>query len=120
MTAVPAHESAGRPERIRSRDAARITGLSLRTIQEMSARSEIPGAALLGSRWTYDEAKLRRWIQAREEAASVPFAMPSKSGSERPAFDSSATDRAYERLLGLRKPAASSSSNVRVLNGRER
>jgi len=51
-----------KPERIRPRDAAAITGLSLRAVQGMALRGEIPGAAKIGGCWTFDEKTLRTWI----------------------------------------------------------
>ena len=57
------------PERIKSAAAVAITGLSLRQIQTMAARGMIRGAAKLGGVWTFNAAKLRRWIASREEEA---------------------------------------------------
>lgn len=56
-----------KPERIRPRQAAGITGLTVRAIQAMALRGEIPGAAKLGGSWTFDEAKLRAWIAEQVE-----------------------------------------------------
>ena len=33
----------------------------------MAAQGKIPGAAKLGSRWTFNESKLRQWISDKEE-----------------------------------------------------
>ncbi len=44
------------------------TGLSKRTVQAMASRGQIPGAAKLGSTWTFDKLKLARWIKNREAA----------------------------------------------------
>jgi predicted DNA-binding transcriptional regulator AlpA len=52
-------------ERVRPQDAVVITGLSLRTVQALALRGEIPGAAKLGGSWTFDEAALRNWIKER-------------------------------------------------------
>jgi hypothetical protein len=49
-------------------EAATILGLKPRKLQAMSARGEIPGAAKLGRQWTYDLAKLRRFVEQREQA----------------------------------------------------
>lgn len=54
-----------KPERIRPRQVAGITGLTVRAIQAMALRGEIPGAAKLGGSWTFDEAALRNWIKER-------------------------------------------------------
>lgn len=54
-------------ERVRPTDAVAITGLSLRTVQALALRGEIPGAAKLGGSWTFDEAALRNWIRERTQ-----------------------------------------------------
>lgn len=54
------------PERIQSAAAADMTGLKLRQVQSLALRGLIPGAAKLESLWTFDIAKLRRWITHRE------------------------------------------------------
>lgn len=48
-------------ELVTTGEAALITGLSKRAIQKMCAGGQIPGAALLGSRWTISELALRDW-----------------------------------------------------------
>ena len=55
----------GAAERVRPQAAVTITGLSLRTVQALALRGEIPGAAKLGGSWTFDEAALRNWIKER-------------------------------------------------------
>jgi hypothetical protein len=53
-------------ERVPIHKAVAILGLPLRTVQELSARGKIPGAAKLGRRWTFDIEKLRRLVRQRE------------------------------------------------------
>ncbi len=48
-------------ERVQSPEAAAITGLSLWQVQHMAVRGEIPGAAKLGCRWTFNIRRLKRW-----------------------------------------------------------
>jgi hypothetical protein len=55
-------------ERCKIDEAVYITGLSERTLQNLSARGEIWGAAKLGRRWTYDRLRLRAWVKAGEAA----------------------------------------------------
>lgn len=55
-----------RPERIKTAEAALILGLSVRTVQAMAARAELPGAAQIGKQWTFNEAKLREFIADKE------------------------------------------------------
>lgn len=57
----------GTAERVRPQAAVTITGLSLRTVQALALRGEIPGAAKLGGSWTFDEAALRNWIKERTQ-----------------------------------------------------
>ena len=54
-------------------EAHLITGLPSRTLQSLSARGEIWGAAKLGRRWTYDRNRLRAWVSANENATSNPI-----------------------------------------------
>lgn len=83
-------------------DAVAIIGLKRRTIESKSARGEIPGAAKLANRWTYDLDRLRAWVreevnrqcrenQKRQQAVSgvaIPstVGLASKGGSSRGAF----------------------------------
>ena len=53
-------------ERVSIERAAVILGPPLRTVQALAARGEIPGAAKIGGRWTFDIEKLRRLVRQRE------------------------------------------------------
>ena len=91
-------------ERVLVAQACRITGLSRRNVQDMAARGDIPGAAKLGGRWTFDAATLRRWIKSREvgrwpEGISTSAA---QSGGVGLGLPGSSIDEAYERALRLR------------------
>ena len=92
-----------KPERIQSPEAAAITGLSLWNIQSMAIRGEIPGAAKLGNRWTFDIGKLRRWITHKEgEACRVVETRRRADFDVRRAWSENARyEEAYERALGL-------------------
>lgn len=59
------------PERLRINEAVLKTGLAKRTIQKMAQRGEIPGAAKLGSVWTFSRHKLARWISDAERRCVV-------------------------------------------------
>jgi excisionase family DNA binding protein len=59
-------DSTTRPERIKTAEAAPILGLSVRTVQAMAARGELPGAARIGQQWTFNEAKIREFIADKE------------------------------------------------------
>ena len=51
------------PERIGTREVARMTGLSQRVVQQRAP--QIPGSARLFGKWTFDRARLRRWKAVR-------------------------------------------------------
>jgi hypothetical protein len=53
-----------------AKQAATILGLKPRKLQLMSQRGEIPGAAKLGRQWTYDLAKLRRFVEQQEQVTA--------------------------------------------------
>src|SRR5687767_1595139 len=65
ITPLNASAIATRP-RIQAAAAADLTGLTVRTIQARAP--EIPGAAKLFGRWTFDPIKLQRWIVEMEAA----------------------------------------------------
>jgi hypothetical protein len=54
------------PERVTIERAEAILGVANRTVQGMSERGEIPGAAKIGRRWTYDVNKLRGYVRTKE------------------------------------------------------
>jgi hypothetical protein len=47
-------------------DAVAILGVPPRTVQDLAARGELPGAAKFGRRWTFDLSKLRRYVREKE------------------------------------------------------
>jgi predicted DNA-binding transcriptional regulator AlpA len=101
-------------ERVRSPDVARMTGLSVRAVQLMAARGDIPGAARLGKLWTFDPSKVRRWIVQREDAACQGTSIgAATSGGDVSRSPVASIDEAYERLIGKRRPVASRSGSRR-------
>jgi hypothetical protein len=58
----------GKADRITIERAGDILGLATRTVQKMSQRGQLPGAALMGRRWTYDEDKLHGYVRNQERA----------------------------------------------------
>lgn len=58
-------------ERVQVCEVVNKTGLAKRTIQKMAQRGEIPGAAKLGSTWTFDRIKLARWIRNKERECQI-------------------------------------------------
>lgn len=97
-------------ERIQASRVAEITGYSLRTIQMMAAAGELPSAMRrkAGSRWTFDEATIRRWVKQREDAAcrGISIAAAPSGGAEFK-LGAASIDEAYARLLA-RKPSSAS------------
>lgn len=94
-------------ERIRAKIAADITGLSVRAVQAMAARGELPGAAKLGKVWTFDEARLRAWVRQREAVACRPISTgATASGGRGFRFKGATIDAAYERLFSPKRASA--------------
>lgn len=97
--------SASSRDRIRSDAAAQQTGLSVRQVQAMAARGQIPGAAKLGSVWTFDPRVIAMWISRQEEVVQRPAATNRIYGKRAAGVLPAATIEArYERLLGLKRP----------------
>ena len=73
------------PERISISFVADILGISARTMRHMAQRGELPGAAKIGRRWTFDEARIRAYVR-RQEAATCQSArhLPDVSGVATP------------------------------------
>ena len=55
-----------KPERIRCENVAAIIGAPLRTVQVMAARGELPSAAKIGRRWSFNEDAIRAWLKQKE------------------------------------------------------
>jgi hypothetical protein len=53
-------------ERITIDEARPLIGLPIRTVQSMASKGEIPGAAKMRRRWTFDLVKLEDWIAHKE------------------------------------------------------
>lgn len=88
-----------RSERIQSLRVAMILGVTTRKVQEMAARGELPSAARIGRRWTFNEAAVRRWLQQQEMTVQS-----SASRARSPLFEA-ALDRVYEEAIGLNRPS---------------
>jgi hypothetical protein len=56
-------------ERVSISEAVRISGLKMRTLQNLAAQGVIPGAAKPAGRWTFDISQLRRWVRETPEKA---------------------------------------------------
>jgi hypothetical protein len=96
MTAAPVSP----PTRVRTAEAARITGLAPRTLQEKAAAGLIPGARKVFGRWTYDMnilMKLGR-EQCRKTSRKASTGAGTFSGRVSRS-EASSTARAYELVL---------------------
>jgi hypothetical protein len=71
-------------KRVNAQAAAAILGLKPRKLQAMSARGAIPGAARIGRQWSYDPAKLRRYLKHCErEVCQASAGRPKQAKRER-------------------------------------
>ena len=69
-------------ERVSIADAMRISGLKMRTLQNLAAQGAIPGAAKPAGRWTFDIVKLRKWARETPEGVTpCPRTYPSATVS---------------------------------------
>jgi hypothetical protein len=77
-----------------------MLGVSVRTVQSMTSRGLIPGAAKIGGTFTYDVGKLRRFI-AVEEAKCLRTISTKEmaSGGCEPRSGAVNIERAYERAM---------------------
>jgi hypothetical protein len=55
------------------KDAMRILGTGMRTVEDMAAAGLLPGAAKFNRRWSFDLEKLRQYVEDKErEIANAP------------------------------------------------
>ena len=91
--------------RLSSQHAAGRLGISVRKVQQMALAGQIPGAAQIGGRWTFDPDSLDRYIRQREAAAwpspaiSIVAKAPGTGASRAPAGSIAAV---YRRAIGLK------------------
>jgi phage terminase Nu1 subunit (DNA packaging protein) len=86
--------------RIQARAAASLLGVTARTVQNLANRGELPGAAKIGKVWTFDPAKLAKFIRAKEsECPKTTFISAAQSGGyARPSTESN-VEKAYEQTM---------------------
>ena len=94
-------------ERISTGKAARICGISRKTLLRLARSGKVPGAVELDKGlWRYDEIRLRDWIR-RREAECQWEATTSISGTAPGTLACKSVgatyDAAYEQLLGQRR-----------------
>ena len=108
-------------ERIRCDAAARILGVTVRSVQALAQRGEIP-AAKVGGVYTFDEHKLRAWLTRKEvEQCSESEVETCRKGATGAADGSGSarrstvgsTEKAYEQMMSqLRRGRPKSSARV--------
>jgi len=87
------------PKRVRTAEAARITGLSARTLQEKAAAGLVPNARKIFGRWTYDLQALHELGDAFPSGkATIPGQTPVRIARTKDAE----IHAAYERVLSRR------------------
>lgn len=92
-------------ERVTVHDAVRITGICIRTLQNLAAQGLIPGAAKPAGRWTFDIVLLRKWAQQtpgkpeKWQRTSISEAIPTTRVSRLP---DEHTASLYMSVLSLR------------------
>jgi hypothetical protein len=87
--------------RVKIERAVEILGLATRTVQKMSQRGELPGAALMGRRWTYNEGKLHDYVRNQERESW-------QQSQRRKKLRPDATGRTAFSITGLRSAAGDS------------
>lgn len=89
-------------ERVKVAAVVRMTGYSLRQVQELAAAGKIPSAAKLGAQWSFDPVRVRRWIKQKEREAECPRQTSSRGRASTTRASKSmvtTSDEAYERAL---------------------
>lgn len=90
-------------ERVRTAEAARITGLSRRTLQEKAAAGLIPGARKVFGRWTYDATILMKLGHEPCRKSSRKASIGAEKSSGRVSRSGASNIvKAYERVLSQR------------------
>jgi len=106
---VEEHQLISISERCLIDEASMITGLNLRTIQALSSKGIIWGAAKLGRRWTYDRQRLRAWVAAAETAVLTRNAPPARSPTWAPLMSSSDGQNPLRRAIAEKRAARTAS-----------
>lgn len=95
------------PERVRTAEAVRITGLDARTLQEKAAAGLIPGARKVFGRWTYDPIILRKLGRTPCQRSSRKDSTAGVKSSGRVSRSgASNTAKAYELVLSRSRSGA--------------
>jgi hypothetical protein len=98
--------------RIGAPEVARRIGRSLRGVQALAARGAIPGAAMIGGRWSFDPVKLKQWIEDLENATA-------RSASARPSHREGYSAPVSAALLRANRKAAEAYERLMKGKGRK-
>lgn len=94
------------PERIPARKVASILGVSARAVQRLAAKRKIPSAAKIGGKLTFNEQRVRAWLQEQED--SWASTNEETSGGDDFSFRVERSERRLAALLGVKPRDASS------------
>lgn len=90
------------PERVKADVVSKITGYSVRQVQNMAALGKIPSAARPGKIWTFDELRVRRWMKEKEreiEIRRLTSTSVKARGTRAVKLMAPINDEAYEQAL---------------------
>jgi excisionase family DNA binding protein len=93
-------------ERIQSPAVANILGVTTRAVQEMAARGDLPSAARIGRRWTFEESAIRKYVRTKEDECRRISIRGAGRGGVALRLPDAITDEAYERAIGLKRKSA--------------
>ena len=93
-------------ERVQVDAVVHKTGLAKRTVQKMAQRGEIPGAAKLGSTWTFDRIKLARWIRSKERECQITSINAMAPGMHGFRWEVGINDNPYRQKIAQRRKGA--------------
>ena len=104
-------------ERVRTKEASSILGVSHHVIIKMAAQGKLPGAAKIGGTWTFDREKLRRFIREKEYECQRKISISEMvSGGSLLPYAAGSIDTAYIQAMSkLRgKPVIKESKRSRL------
>src|SRR5579863_9284604 len=113
-------------ERIQIEAACAIVGVCERTMQGLALRGEMPGAAKIGGRWTFNERVLRAHVRAEEERVcqrkrEAGSLVPPRTGASGATTDGMGGSKsmgesiagAYEQLIQSRRKRSATKTSSR-------
>lgn len=89
--------------RVQAREVAGILGVTRRTVLNLANKGALPSAAKIGSVWTFDEARIRQYLDDQEAIAAAgkwqrgTSTSAAKSGGCEPPCGAVRSEKAFER-----------------------